>query len=155
MKVLVISIGVLLSSCAFAQSLKRNSCYFEFGGNNKYYSINYERMLPYKFLARVGAGAAGKYWGFPILVGKYIGHYHHFLEVDAGFTYAHDEHERDRYGYWVYRNTFLATGFIGYRYQPKARYSDADRFLFRLGYTPFFDNGVQHFLGVSFGFRFT
>lgn len=149
----------------------KNAIYFELLGNGGLYSLNYEKNLSEKLIARVGFGyvkqnpkypmtvgniyETEKYRVFytPVLIAYTIGMSKHFFEIGSGFLIGHES-------YIAARKTQVIvnmTGFAGYRYE-------AERgFLLKFGITPHYvispeENALINTFwysgGLSLGYHF-
>jgi len=149
-------VAAIFAACQLPaqKSFKRNTIYFEIGGNGLVLSLNYERQITSKPGLGLHAGVAlsGDKPAFP-LGAKYLfdlGKQRSFLEVGAGVTFAEQDMWEENLNQ-VTSNPYKA-GFIpsvGYRYNaPKG-------FMWRINYTPFFNKYRTEllFFGVSVGWR--
>ena len=136
------------------KSFKRNTVYFEIGGNGLVLSLNYERQITSKPGLGFHAGVAlsGDKPAFP-LGAKYLfdlGKQKSFLEVGAGVTLADQNTWETNYNQPEtdpYKAGFIPS--VGYRYNaPKG-------FMWRINYTPVFNKYRTEllFFGVSVGWR--
>ena len=154
-KMLLFSIFIFAVCQLLAQkSFKRNTVYFEIGGNGLVLSLNYERQITSKPGLGFHAGVAlsGDKPAFP-LGAKYLfdlGKQRSFLEVGAGVTIAEQdmwEEDLNQVTGNPYKAGFIPS--VGYRYNaPKG-------FMCRINYTPFFNKYRTEllFFGVSVGWR--
>ena len=126
----------------------RNAIYLELGGNAGYYSVNYERTFPTAILGKIGISGYSNVIIIPALVGKYFDKSAHHIELMAGVTYAYSRIKDLEDRLKPYNELYL-TAFAGYRYQ-----KPGNKFLFRLGYTPFYAHHFSSWFGLSFGRRF-
>jgi hypothetical protein len=132
-----------------AQGNFNNSLQIEGLGNGYYYSINYERIFLKKTTARIGLMAVSRGFAIPLLAGKYFGNSSSHFELSGGVTYSY-YNPMDSEDINEFESNLAGTLFIGYRYQPVP-----GSFIFKIGYTPFFEkNRIYHWGGLSFGYRF-
>ena len=149
-------VAAIFAACQLPaqKSFKRNTVYFEIGGNGLVLSLNYERQITNKpgLGFHAGIALAGDKPAFP-LGAKYLfdlGKQKSFLEVGAGVTIAELDMWKANYNQ-SYENPYKA-GFIpsiGYRHHsPKG-------FMWRINYTPVFNKYRTElvFFGVSVGWR--
>jgi len=154
-KILLFTIAIFAACQLPAQkSFKRNTVYFEIGGNGLVLSLNYERQITNKpgLGFHVGIALSGDKPAFP-LGAKYLfdlGKQRSFLEVGAGVTIAEQdmwEEDLNQVTGNPYKAGFIPS--VGYRYNaPKG-------FMWRINYTPFFNKYRTEllFFGVSVGWR--
>ncbi|NLO70604.1 MAG: hypothetical protein GX102_06630 [Porphyromonadaceae bacterium] len=130
--------------------LKRNSLYFELGGNSLLYSLNFDHLIPFSNSLKLAVGGGFEYvtdikindvsYGAStcltpsanLLLGRTSHHFETgvscFVPLSAGIA--------------------LPAVRLGYRYQPRN-----GGFLFRIGATPFITpGGILPWGGLSFGF---
>jgi len=159
MRTLHVVVGILFSSCCFAQnSFRKNTVYAEFCGNGINWSANYEPQLGKEpglgFRAGLGyASSTGEFkLSIPIGVNYLfnISQQRSFIEAGMGVTWAEESiwktgFQNPSAGY---EPGFFAS--IGYRHQ--APYGP----MWRIAYTPFFTKyRVGYlFLGFSAGWSF-
>lgn len=159
------------------KSFAKNAIYGELAGNGGFYTINYERFLREDVSIRVGAmymsislsagsgqnmaESKGTWMTFPVLF-EYTGVHAgpHALNLGAGLDFFYFSGSAGTFEATASSSGVLpaATVDIGYRYSdPKGG------FLFKIAYTPFvfvtaetqnFSQKVQHWAGLSFGWRF-
>jgi hypothetical protein len=136
------------------KSFKRNTIYFEIGGNGLVLSLNYERQITSKpgLGLHAGVALAGDKPAFP-LGAKYLfnlSKQRSFLEVGAGVTLADQNTWETNYNQPEtdpYKAGFIPS--VGYRYNaPKG-------FMLRINYTPVFNKYRTEllFFGISLGWR--
>lgn len=158
--------------------IRRNSLYLEIGGNVVDGSVNYERLLGARTLARIGYGAGIEGYGdcfgiglvsacegeveltlIPVMVSTLIGKTH-MAEIGAGFAVGRITDDYTP----IFGDTTrseesvsLMTATIGYRWQ------GSGRMLVRAGYTPSYQmsgdnpayrNGFSSAGGLSLGIAF-
>lgn len=176
----LLSVPLAAQSPTRAPDIRRNSVYFELGGNAGDASLNYERLLSARTLARIGVGAGSASYGdcfgigfvsacegevevtlVPVMVSTLIGKTH-MAEIGAGFAVGM---VTDRYNSAFAEvgdvrseeSMSLVTATLGYRWQ------GSGRMLVRAGYTPSYQmsgdnpaypNGFYSMAGVSFGIAF-
>lgn len=158
-------------------SFAKNAVYAELAGNGGFYTLNYERFLRDDASIRVGAmymsislsagsgqnmaSSSGTWLTFPVLF-EYTGVRagSHALNLGAGLDFFYFSGSAATFDATASSSGLLpaATLDIGYRYgDPKGG------FLFKATYTPFvfvtaetqtFSQKVQHWAGLSFGWRF-
>jgi hypothetical protein len=134
---------------AQAQGEFKNSVQIEGLGHGYYYSINYERIFSKKTTAKIGLMAINRGFAIPFLAEKYFGNAPNHFELSGGVTYAY-YNPIEPENLKVFESSLAGTLFIGYRYQPVPA-----RFIFKIGYTPFFEkHRIYHWGGLSFGHRF-
>ena len=149
-------VAAIFAACQLPaqKSFKRNTFYFEIGGNGLVLSLNYERQITNKpgLGFHAGVALAGDKPAFP-LGAKYLfdlGKQRSFLEVGAGVTLAEQdmwEEDLNQVPGNPYKPGFIPS--VGYRYNaPKG-------FMWRINYTPFFNKYRTEllFFGVSVGWR--
>ncbi|MGE0399615.1 MAG: hypothetical protein AB7T06_23065 [Kofleriaceae bacterium] len=159
------------------KSFAKNAIYAELAGNGGFYTINYERFLREDASIRVGAmymsisvsagsgqsmaESSGTWMTFPVLF-EYTGIRSgaHALNLGAGMDFFYFSGSAGTFDATASSSGVLpaATVDLGYRYSdPKGG------FLFKIAYTPFvfvtaetqtFSQKVQHWAGLSFGWRF-
>jgi hypothetical protein len=133
----------------------RNSIYAEFGGNGAFYSLNYEMRFNNQndgLGGRAGFGflptGTGSILSMPLMVNYLKGKNSNYLELGLGVTYLSVD---DLLGFLETDvSTWLSTATIGYR-----RQALDGGFLFKVGVTPFYNEGGVHFwsgLGVGYAF---
>ena len=141
-----------------ASQIKAKNVYLEVGGAGLAISLNYD--------SRFGDQRDG--WGYNIGVGGFIsggnkvvtvpfqlnfliGNYSSFIEAGGGATFLHSTGDT-KGKTWQFDNItgFVATGSIGYRYQPEQK-----GISFRVAFTPIlYDEGVIPAGGISVGYTF-
>ena len=141
--------------------------YLELGGSGLLYSLNYDMRLTRGrqdgMGFRVGIGgisargstnddtAQAGYLAIPVTFNYLIGERRHALELGAGATLldfnAHGNVDNDYFDADFTGPVPHAN--IGYRYQ-----SLDNGFTGRLTYTPFIGDGIEHWIGISFGVNF-
>lgn len=144
---------IIFVSMNFCQSInkKSNTLYLEIGGNNVFYSINYEKELIKNLSARIGISImpiteysnSGKHNNsnlFVTLMPTYFINIkgNHFLELGGGISYGLE--------------TFFPAIAIGYRYIP-----DVYRIIFKLTFTPLLDKDIFDvfpWFGLGVGIKF-
>lgn len=122
------------------------SFFVELGGNALYYSINYDRRFAKKYSFRGGVSVVPHSFSttvsVPVMVNYLAGRDKNFFEIGLGVSLMINLSEGSE---------VVPTATIGYRYQPVDK-----RFLFRAGFTPFFQSiyyaPFLPWLGVSFGY---
>jgi len=159
------------------KTFAKNAIYAELAGNGGFYTINYERFLREDASIRVGAmymsisvsagsgqnmaESNGTWMTFPVLF-EYTGIHAgpHALNLGAGLDFFYFSGSAGTFEATASSSGMLpaATLDIGYRYgNPKGG------FVFKAAYTPFafvtaetqtFSQKVQHWAGLSFGWRF-
>ncbi len=159
------------------KTFAKNAIYGELAGNGGFYTINYERFLTEDASIRVGAmymsisvsagsgqnmaESSGTWMTFPVLF-EYTGIRSgaHALNLGAGLDFFYFSGSVGTFEATASSSGMLpaATVDLGYRYSdPKGG------FLFKIAYTPFvfvtaetqnFSQKVQHWAGLSFGWRF-
>ena len=152
--ILIIIFYCFSSSVVKAQqdSTKKNTLYLELGGNNYYYSINYERDLFFNFSPRFGAsivpkGESSHTYGTYLTVNfnvlfmiNYSFHLSQNHMVECGFGYA-DILDRER---------VHATLSLDYKFIP-----NNSKMVFKASLTPIFNKDVvkdQIWFGFGIGF---
>lgn len=146
-------LSIIFVSMNFCQSInkKSNTLYLEIGGNNVFYSINYEKELIKNLSARIGISIipiteysnSGKHNNsnlFVTLMPTYFINIkgNHFLELGGGISYGLE--------------TFFPAIAIGYRYIP-----DVDGIIFKLTFTPLLDKDIFDvfpWFGLGVGIKF-
>ncbi len=149
MKCYIIPLLLMLTLKISAQDVFRNSIQVGVLGEGGIYSVNYERIFAKDFTGKIGLSFINKNLIIPILAGKYFGKSPNYFDLSSGMIFAY---YRDHYDENIehYQIGVYGTMFIGYRYQPVQ-----ERFLFRIGYTPIFNNHTFfHWGGISLGYRF-
>lgn len=159
------------------KTFAKNAIYGELAGNGGFYTINYERFLREDVSIRIGAmymsisvsagsgqsmaESSGTWMTFPVLF-EYTGIRAgaHALNLGAGLDFFYFSGSAGTFDATASSSGILpaTTVDIGYRYSdPKGG------FLFKIAYTPFvfvtaetqtFSQKVQHWAGLSFGWRF-
>ena len=149
-----------------APPTRTNAVYVELLGNGGVYSVNYERALTPAVRVRVGAASwtTDSFWSdaetriqtFPMTLHVVSGGGAHHLETGIGVLPGHRGRDRD---FGVSGGFVSLIALAGYRYEPPPR-----RFVFRIGFTPFYgfgpssiaypEEGFLPSLGFSFGARF-
>ena len=181
----LVALVALVSAPLAAQSetkeplIRRNSLYVEVGGNAGDASLNYERLLGSRTLARIGVGTGNASYGdcfgigfisacegvaevtlVPMMVSTLIGK-KHMAEIGAGVAigWITDDYT-PAFGTGTVsseESVTMVTATIGYRWQ------GSGRMLVRAGYTPSYqmggDNaayphGFHSMAGLSFGIAF-
>lgn len=171
------SAPVVVQQMPAEKTFAKNAIYAELAGNGGFYTLNYERFLREDASIRVGAmymsisvsaGAgqnmaesSGTWMTFPVLF-EYTGIRSgaHALNLGAGLDFFYFSGSASTFEATASSSGVLpaATLDIGYRYSdPKGG------FVFKAAYTPFafvtaetqtFSQKVQHWAGLSFGWRF-
>jgi hypothetical protein len=141
-----------------ASQVKAKNVYLEVGGAGLAISLNYD--------SRFGDQRDG--WGYNIGVGGFIsggnkvvtvpfqlnfliGNSSSFIEAGGGATFLHSTGDT-KGKTWQFDNItgFVATGSIGYRYQPEQK-----GISFRVAFTPIlYDEGIIPAGGISVGYTF-
>ena len=160
-KLVNLVLAILIISCKLYSQEKPNSIYFEALGNGGLYSVNYDRMFTETIGGRIGFSyipeidfifsSINDLMVIPVMLNYFIGSVNHKLELGAGIAYVSFT-SGDFLGFESSSGSSGVTGTatIGYRYQPAN-----GGFLFRIGFTPMFnDEWFQPFDGVSLGFGF-
>lgn len=135
-------------------SIKKNAVYLELGGNNYYYSINYERYLFFNISPRVGAsivpaGESSNTFGTYLTVNfnllfmiNYSVHLSENHIAELGYGYADIlNHER-----------IYSTISVGYKFIP-----NNSRMILKASFTPIFNKDVvknQMWFGLGVGFNY-
>ena len=134
----------------------RNAIYLELFGNGICTTLNYERFIQRNMSIRIGYGTAAIYQAsMPVMFNIFAGK-NHRLELSVGVTFFFNREPFIR-GYVFYdENITMATGVIGYRYQPLD-----GGFVFKIGFIPFYafsayehDRKFFGWSGFSFGVSF-
>jgi hypothetical protein len=151
MKYLAAILMFIFFTDACSQKVVKNAFYIEVGGNAGFYSINYEHTFFKNTIGRIGFSCLPGDLIFPVLIGRYFGDKASHLELMGGVGYGHYRH-KDVTDVIHTSQEVLGTASVSYRYQnPK------QKFLFRVGYTPFINFSVgslRHWAGISAGYRF-
>ena len=154
-KILLFTVAIFAACQLPAQkSFKRNTFYFEIGGNGLVLSLNYEKQITNKpgLGFHAGVALADDKPAFPLGV-KYLfdlGKQRSFLEVGAGVTLAEQdmwEENLNQAKADPYKAGFIPS--VGYRYNaPKG-------FMWRINYTPVFNKYRTElfYFGLSIGWR--
>ena len=154
----------------FCTDLKKNTVFFEVGGNGVLYSLNYDRLFDisrkFKASTRIGLHFSenlndngNRYIGFPLEVsGLYsIFNNKHFLELGTGLTLMNDNDFSLNHKTTLFILAFRA----GYRYQ-----KPQGGMFFKIGFTPLYDfyiiNPKDHIIystwflfgGIGIGYTF-
>lgn len=125
--------------CGQQNNIKSNFLYIELGGNNYYYSINYEKIVFQHFSPRIGAsvvphGESSHTYGNSITIKinlLIMIDYSFYLStnnaVEFGFGYA-DILDRDR---------IYSTLTLGYKYIP-----ENSKMVYKISFTPIFNKSI-------------
>jgi hypothetical protein len=170
-------VSPLVQQAPAKEGFAKNAIYAELAGNGGFYTINYERFLREDVSVRVGAmymsisvsagsgqnmaESSGTWLTFPVLF-EYTGIRagSHALNLGAGLDFFYFSGSAGTFQATASSSGVLpaATLDIGYRYSnPKGG------FMFKAAYTPFafvtaetqtFSQKVQHWAGISLGWRF-
>jgi hypothetical protein len=112
-----------------SQSQYKNGVFIELGGNGYLYSINYERQLPRKFIARGGISYALKSFVIPITIEQTYGQKNHHLNVGVGPIFSN--YYQTNNDVPTRRNALAITYILGYRYQKPDK-----KFFLKVSFTP-------------------
>jgi hypothetical protein len=162
MKKYVIVILLFVLSCSVYSQPKQNSIYFEALGNGGLYSFNYDRMFTESLGGRIGFmylseldfifTSINDLLLIPITLNYFVGSGNSKLELGGGIVYV-SVSGGEFFGIKSSNKSSsnaAGTATIGYRYQ-----QSSGGFLFRIGFTPFFNSGgFAPSSGISFGFSF-
>lgn len=159
------------------EALAKNAIYAELGGNGGFYTVNYERFLTEDVSIRAGlmymsisvsagsgssmASSSGTWITVPLLA-EYTGIRAgaHALNLGGGMDFMYFSGNASTFDATASSSGILpaATADIGYRYS-----KPSGGFIFKLTYTPMvfvtaetvsFKDKIQHWGGMSFGWRF-
>lgn len=151
-------VAILLAAPLLAQqkNFKKNTAYFEAGGNSLGLGIGYERQMGKKtglglhLGISLGGNKPGIVTGTKYLVG--LGNHKSFLETGLGVTLVDREYigakRNNQTNYNPYTPVFIPS--VGYRHH--TRYG----LMWRVNYTPFISkyDSPAHYVGLSVGYRF-
>ena len=144
---------IIFVSINFCQSLnkKSNTLYLEIGGNNVFYSVNYEKEIIKNLNTRIGISImpiteysnSGKHSNSKLFVTLMPNYFinikgNHFVELGGGISYGLE--------------TFFPAITVGYRYMP-----NVNGILFKLSFTPLLDKeifDVFPWFGLGVGIKF-
>jgi hypothetical protein len=143
------------------QNYSPNSVYVELLGNGFFYSINYDHRFTNNFGGRFGfmiiEGQSEQstddqvsFAILPVMANYLVGSGSHRLELGAGLQFVLVGGTLENYGTFSGGGIGGVTTTFGYRYQPVD-----GGFLFRVGATPFYNDGRPKLSGgVSLGYAF-
>ena len=157
-KTLLFTISILLAArlTAQQQSIKRNTAYFEVGGNGLGFSVGYERQVGKKTGLGLHAGISlsgnkpGLVTGAKYLVD--LGNHKSFLETGLGVNLADREYLGAKQDMITGHNPYTAVFIPSVGYRHHTRYG----LMWRVNYTPFISkyNNEALYAGISVGWRF-
>jgi hypothetical protein len=151
--IFVIIILCLCSSIAKCQqdSTKKNTVYLELGGNNYYYSFNYEKNLLFNFCPRIGAaivpyGETTNLYGTTHSIKIYM-----LIMLNYSLRLSKNHFIEAGYGYFniLSREYVYPTLSLSYKFIP-----NNSKIVLKASFTPIFDNVVYHqrWFGLGIGF---
>ncbi|MFZ5946810.1 MAG: hypothetical protein ACOYU5_02450 [Stygiobacter sp.] len=144
------------SSIVFGQNdnIKKNNFYLELGGNNYYYSINYEKIMFLNFSPRIGASIipqseSSHSYGSSISIKINL-----LLMLDYSFYLLTNHAIEVGFGYAdiLDRESIYPTLTLGYKYIPKE-----SKMFYKISFTPIFNKSIvnnQLWAGFSIGFNY-
>jgi len=112
-----------------SQSQFKNGIFVELGGNGFVYSINYERQLPRKIVARGGIGYVVRGFLLPMTIEKIYGTKNHHLDLGGGLVFAKARPTGNDVP--TGKTSLALTGVLGYRYQ-----KPDEKFFLKVAFTP-------------------
>jgi hypothetical protein len=141
-----------------ASQIKAEGVFLEIGGPGLAISGNYDARFAKQrngWGYRAGAGYFGSggntVFTVPLQLNYLYGEHNHLLELGAGTTFLNSKGDNKGKIWEFDRITgFIATGTIGYRYQPAAKGLN-----FRIAFVPIlYDQGLMPIGGLSIGYTF-
>ncbi|MDF1612701.1 hypothetical protein [Stygiobacter electus] len=144
------------SSIVFGQNdnIKTNNFYLELGGNNYYYSINYEKIIFLSFSPRIG-GSIVPHGESSHTYGNYISIKINLLLMLNYSFYLSTNHAIEvgvGYADLLNRERIYLTFTLGYRYIPQN-----SKMVYKLSFTPIFNKSIVHnqlWAGFGIGFNY-
>ena len=141
------------------QTIKAQNVYLELGGPGLAISANYDTRFHKErngWGYRVGVGffssGGNTVFTVPFQVNYLIGEHALMLELGAGTTFLNSTGTNVGNSKWEFDKItgFIATGTIGFRYQPEQKGLN-----FRIGFVPIlYDEGIIPAGGISVGYTF-